>query len=183
MMSDPTTIKIDFDSTAQRMTGVTVHGSVTFDVPIISQIAPNLWQGGCEDGQILPDFIKHLVSLYPWESYRVRHELDSVLRVRMYDSQDQTFEQIEELARWVNLCRKTGPVLVHCQAGLNRSSLVTARALMLEGKSANDAIATVRANRSPACLCNRTFEDYLRTCDHDQRTEQRWSGESTSAPA
>ena len=72
-MSDPTTIKIDFDPTSQWMTGVTVYGSATFDVPIISQIAPNLWQGGCEDGQILPDFIKHLVSLYPWESYWVRH--------------------------------------------------------------------------------------------------------------
>ena len=108
------------------------------------------------------------MSLYPWESYRVRHELDSVLLVRMFDSVDQTFEQIEELARWVNLCRSTGPVLVHCQAGLNRSSLVAARALMLEGMSAEDAITTLRAKRSPACLCNRAFEDYLHRCDRDQ---------------
>jgi protein-tyrosine phosphatase len=167
-MSDPTAINLDFDPTVQRMKGVTVHGSAAFDVPFISQIAPNLWQGGCEDGQILPDFIKHLVSLYPWESYRVRHELDSALLVRMYDSEDQTFEQIEQLARWVNLCRRTGPVLVHCQAGLNRSSLVAARALMLEGTSADDAITTVRAKRSPACLCNRAFEDYLRHANRDQ---------------
>ena len=170
-MSDPTSFKIDFDPTVQRMKGVTVHGSAAFDVPIISQIAPNLWQGGCEDGQVLPGFIKHLVSLYPWERYRARHELDSVLLVRMYDSVDQTFEQIEELARWVNLCRRTGPVLVHCQAGLNRSSLVAARALMLEGRSAEDAITTLRAKRSPACLCNRAFEDYLHTCDRDQPAE------------
>ena len=170
-MSDPTSFKIDFDPTVPRMKGVTVHGSAAFDVPFISQIAPNLWQGGCEDGQVLPDFIKHLVSLYPWESYHVRHTLDSVLLVRMYDSVDQTFEQIEELARWVNLCRRTGPVLVHCQAGLNRSSLVAARALMLEGKSAEDAITTLRAKRSPACLCNRAFEDYLRTCDRDQAAQ------------
>ena len=153
-MTDPTAIKIDFNPTVQRIKGVTLHGSAAFDVPLISEIAPNLWQGGCEDGLILPDFIKHLVSLYPWESYTVRHELDSALLVRMYDSADQTFEQIEQLARWVNLCRTTGPVLVHCQAGLNRSSLVAARALILEGMSADDAIMTVRTKRSPACLCN-----------------------------
>ena len=104
-MTDPTAFKIDFNPTVQRMKGVTLHGSAAFDVPLISEIAPNLWQGGCEDGLILPDFIRHLVSLYPWESYTVRHQLDSALLVRMYDSDDQTFEQIEELARWVNLCR------------------------------------------------------------------------------
>ena len=166
-MIDPTAIKIDFNPTVHRLTGVTRHGSAAFDVPLISEIAPNLWQGGCEDGQILPDFIKHLVSLYPWESYDARHELDSALLVRMYDSDDQTFEQIEELARWVNLCRTTGPVLVHCQAGLNRSSLVAARALILDGMSAHDAITVVREKRSPACLCNRAFKDYLRTCGCD----------------
>ena len=167
-MTDPTAIEIDFNPTVQRMKGVTLHGSAAFDVPLISEIAPNLWQGGCEDGLILPDFIKHLVSLYPWESYIVRHVLDSALLVRMYDSADQTFEQIEELARWVNLCRTTGPVLVHCQAGLNRSSLVAARALILEGMSADDAIMTIREKRSPACLCNPAFEAYLRTSECDQ---------------
>ena len=170
-MTDPTAFKIDFNPTAERMKGVTFHGSAAFDAPLISEIAPNLWQGGCEDGVILPDFIRHLVSLYPWESYSVRHELDSALLVRMYDSDDQTFEQIEELARWVNLCRTTGPVLVHCQAGLNRSSLIAARALMFEGMSADDAIRTVREKRSPMCLCNRAFEDYLRKCDRDQPAE------------
>lgn len=137
-MDDPTAISIDFDPTVQRMKGVTVHGAMAFDVPYISEIAPNLWQGGCQQGLLLPRTIQHLVSLYPWEGYRVAHELDSVLVVRMYDSEDQTFEQIEEIARWVNLCRTTGPVLVHCQAGLNRSSLVAARALMLDGMTAED---------------------------------------------
>jgi protein-tyrosine phosphatase len=172
-MSDPTAFNIKFDPTIQRMKGTTVHGRIAFDVPFISEIAHNLWQGGCEDGLILPDFIQHVVSLYPWESYKIRHDLDSVLLVRMYDSEDQTFEQIDELARWVNLCRTTGPVLVHCQAGLNRSGLVAARALMLDGMSADDAIRIVREKRSPACLCNRAFEDYLRTCGGDAPVKSR----------
>ena len=78
-MSDPTALEIDFDPTVQRMRGITVHGHMPFDVPLISEIDHNLWQGGCEQGLILPRFIKHLVSLYPWERFTVRHELDSVL--------------------------------------------------------------------------------------------------------
>lgn len=161
-MSDPTAIEISFDPTVQRMKGITAHGGLAFDVPFISEIGFNLWQGGCRDGLVLPKFIKHLVSLYPWEQYEIKHPLDSILIVRMYDSEDQSFDQVEELARWVNVCRATGPVLVHCQAGLNRSSLVAARALMLGGITADDAIRRVREKRSTACLCNRAFEAYLR---------------------
>jgi hypothetical protein len=38
---------------------------------------------------------------------------------------------------------------------------------MLGGKTADDAIRTVREKRSPACLCNRAFEEYLRGLDAD----------------
>jgi protein-tyrosine phosphatase len=161
-MSDPTAIKIDFDPTVQRMAGVTVHGGIPFNVPFISEIDGNLWQGGCRDGLLLPKFIMHLVSLYPWEQYEVQHAPDSIMVVRRYDSEDQALEQVEAIAQWVNVCRATGPVLVHCQAGLNLSSLVAARALMLAGSTPDDAIRTLREKRSPACLCNRAFEEYLK---------------------
>lgn len=165
---DPTRIDIAVDPTCQRMVGVTAHGLHEFDVPFVSEIADNLWLGGCEDGLVLPDFIDHVVSLYPWESYEVRHPLRSRTEVRMLDSVDQGFEQVDDLAAWVNECRATGPVLVHCQAGLNRSSLVAARALMLAGSTADDAIATIRKRRSPACLCNPSFERWLRALDDDR---------------
>ena len=144
------------------MSGVAVHGNTRFDVPYISEIAPNLWQGGCEDGLILPDFISHIVSLYPWEQYRILHDMRSRVEVQMYDSTDQGFAQVDALAQWVNVCRQTGPVLVHCQAGLNRSSLVAARALILEGSTPDDAIGMIRRKRSAACLCNPAFEAWLR---------------------
>jgi len=165
MSGDPTGIKIEFDPTIQRMSGVAVHGNTPFDVPFISELDDNLWQGGCQNGLGLPLFIKHVVSLYPWERYRIHHELDSFMEVRMYDSEDQAFEQVEQIAQWINVCRETGPVLVHCQAGLNRSSLVATRALMLSGKTADAAIKQVREARSPACLCNPSFETYLRSLD------------------
>lgn len=130
---DPTRIDIDFDPKQQMMSGIAYHGNTPFTVPFMTEVADNLWQGGCRDGLVLPTEIKHIVSLYKWEEYTVHHELDSSLTVTMYDSVKQGFDQMDAIADWVNQCRKTGPVLVHCQAGLNRSSLVVARALIKDG--------------------------------------------------
>ena len=64
-----------------------------FNVPLISEIDHNLWQGGCEQGLILPRLVKHLVSLYSWERFTVRRELNSVLVARMYDSENQARDE------------------------------------------------------------------------------------------
>ncbi len=145
------------------MVGIARHGNTPFDVPFISQIDGNLWQGGCEDGLVLPTFIKHLISLYPWEAYTVGHQLSSALEVRMYDSEDQAFDQVDAIAAWVKSCMADGPVLLHCQAGLNRSSLVAGRVLMMNGMEGWQAIKLLRERRSPACLCNPSFERWLRS--------------------
>lgn len=158
---DPTRIDIDVDPTAQRLSGIAAHGMMDFDVPYVSQLEGNLWQGGCENGLILPTFFKHVVSLYPWEAYTVTHTLDSFVKVRMYDHESQGFDQVDALAAWVNVCRRSGPILVHCQAGLNRSSLIAGRALILDGMAPADAVALIRDKRSPACLCNPAFEQWL----------------------
>ena len=53
-----------------------------------------------------------------------------------------TIPQIEAVAEWVHQQWKTGDrVLIRCQAGLNRSSLATALALMTDGLSADEAIS------------------------------------------
>jgi protein-tyrosine phosphatase len=158
---DPTWIPLAVDPTQQRMVGVAAHGNTPFDVPFVSQIDGNLWQGGCQNGLVLPPTIEHLISLYPWEQYTVTHELKSVLTVRMYDSTDQGMAQVDAIAAWVNAAAEDGPTLVHCQAGLNRSSLVVARALMQRGLPSGDAISLIRERRSPACLCNPAFEAHL----------------------
>lgn len=162
--NDPTRIEITTDPTKKRMVGVAYHGNTPFDVPYISEIAPNLWQGGCEDGLVLPDNIDKVLSLYPWERYTIKRKDVERVEIRMYDSTDQSFKQVFELARMVNDWRADGHnVLIHCQAGLNRSSLVTAVTLLESGeaKTGVDAIKIVRENRSPACLCNPSFEEYL----------------------
>ncbi len=104
---DPTAIDIALDPMRQHLIGITAHKQLPFDVPVISEISRNLWQGGCREGLVLPDFVKHLVSLYPWEQYDIRHTVDSEMYVRMYDSAEQGFEQVDALAAWVNVCRET----------------------------------------------------------------------------
>lgn len=157
---DPTAIDISTDPLERRLRGTTAHGWIDFDVPFMTEIGPNLWQGGCETGLKLPGNIKHLVSLYPWERYKTHEHLSSELYVTMYDSEGQKTDQVDNIAGWVNQCRKTGAVLVHCQAGLNRSSLVSARAMYLADdlSTGRDIVAHLREVRSPAVLCNPAFE-------------------------
>lgn len=167
MNVDPTGIRLNLDPTKERMKGIAHHGHTPFDVPYISQIATNLWQGGCADGLVLPDLIEHVVSLYPWEAYTLTKMPKTFLEVQMFDSLDQATDQVKELAGWVNNRRKEGPVLVHCQAGLNRSSLIAGYALVLEGMSGKEAVKTLREKRSPACLCNPAFEQFLTKQESD----------------
>lgn len=160
---DPTAIPIQFDPTLQRMIGRAYHGNTYFDVPFISEILPGLWQGGCEQGLILPAHIDYVVSLYPWEKYTIRHDAERH-EVTMYDSVDMEHpDLLNEVADRVNAYRKAGTVLVHCQAGLNRSSLIAGLALIRNGdvKDGKEAIELLRSKRSPACLCNPAFHDYL----------------------
>lgn len=165
--ADPTAIPLQLDPTVQRMSGVAVHGNTPFDVPYVSWITPSLMQGGCADGLLLPDNVMHVVSLYPWERYTVRHELMSETRVRLYDDlAGPDRAQMVALANWINVCRQTGVTLVHCQAGLNRSGLLASLALMLDdGLTADQAIGLVRSSRSSAVLCNPVFERWLRDFD------------------
>ncbi len=52
-------------------------------------------------------------------------------------------------------------VLIRCQAGWNRSGLITALVLLLHGYNAGDAIALIREKRSKNALCNRHFEQWI----------------------
>jgi hypothetical protein len=153
-------LKADF--TSHHIEGIAREGNKPFSVPLITQVDESLWQGGCIHGVSLGGKFKHVISLYPWEQYIAGGELDSVMMVRLFDSCDMPpTRKLYAIARWINVCRKEGLTLVHCQAGLNRSALVTALALKLSGMKMKDAIALLRAQRSPAVLCNQAFENWL----------------------
>lgn len=131
-------------------------------MPIVSEIAPGIWQGGCpQNGLPLPERFKHVVNLFGVFEYRQHHVSETSVIVDMADDDRQDMGIVEPIARLVARLSQRGEVLVNCQAGLNRSGVVVARALMLRGMGAEEAIATVRERRHPRAIYNSRFTGWL----------------------
>lgn len=148
------------DLKSHHIEGIARMGNKPFSVPLMSEIIPNLWQGGCPVGSAPKEF-QFIINLYPWGKYEV-HPHQVVTVAALFDSEDvPDGTLLTILASHVNACRLVGMTLVHCQAGLNRSALVSALALILSGYAPNEAIALLRRKRCDAVLCNESFERYL----------------------
>lgn len=155
--------RLQADLQTHHIEGIANASGREFSCPLISSIDDMFWQGGCVDGVDLQGYFKHIISLYPWERYKPGCELDSFVEVRLFDGPkvpDET--QLWALAKYINFCRSKGRTLVHCQAGLNRSGLLSALALILSGTYPPDAIKKLRAARgTDQVLCNKTFAKWL----------------------
>src|SRR3954452_10984146 len=147
------------------------------DVPSwrASEILPGLFQGGTHDAAVVQvaqagaGFGERrpydaVVTLYawaqpvPWEVEELRYGFGDC-DIALADT-----ERILRAARWAWRRWVAGDrVLIRCQAGLNRSGLVTALVLMLEGYDAESAIALIRERRSSWALCNDQFVVWLRS--------------------
>ena len=143
--------------------------------PLYSEVAPNLFMGGTDDLATIdqPQKLNHfevnnefdcVVTLYAWaapanwgvEERRFGFPDASII--------DEYIPTIVELAQWAHSKWSAGKrVNIRCQAGLNRSGLVTALILMISGLSADQAIDTLRAKRSSYALCNGEYEHWLLT--------------------
>lgn len=152
------------DLSSHRIEGIAIMGDTPFSVPLISYVGQfkqgTLHQGGAKNG-LEVDF-DVIVSLYPREKYVFQGH--AKLEVVMYDATGSVPDRLlDTVTDFIADELEAGSrVLVHCQAGLNRSSLVIAHYLMRhEGLSAEEAITLVR-KRSEACLCNPDFEAWLR---------------------
>lgn len=144
-----------------------------------TEVLPGLWQGGTDDFDTIADprSLYHgkaqitlaefdaVVTLYAW-ARPVDWEVEE-LRWGFYDSQElPEWEKLAETVNWAHRRWEAGDrVLIRCQAGLNRSGLITALVLMRSGWSADSAIALLREMRSPWALCNRDFERAVRELD------------------
>ena len=139
------------------------------------QILPGLFQGGTENDQVVGDRV-------PSDHYRGEHPFDLI--VTLYaDAQpapwgveeirfgfpdahltESAIERVMRIATAAHERWQAGDrILVRCQAGVNRSGLVTALVLMHDGMSAGEAIDLIRQQRSPRALSNSHFERFLRT--------------------
>lgn len=131
------------------------------ELTLFSFIGENMWMGGCPQKE-LPPMTRFVVSLFPWQPYQVPQGI-TVLNAWLEDTHEvPEVAELVAIARFISAARRIGTVLVHCQAGLNRSGLVLALAMMVDGASANFAISHLRERRNDWVLCNTTFEQWLR---------------------
>ncbi len=151
---------------------------------LYSEILPRLWQGGTHDFDTL-EFPKE----YPiWNSekqfdsvvtlYAIAHPVGWGIAERRYGFPDSTLldkdiPEIHTVADWAYEQWKSGKkVLIRCQAGWNRSGLVTALVLIKDGMSPSEAIALIRSKRSPYALCNQHFVEYLKNSSQSLATSK-----------
>ena len=141
-----------------------------------SEILPGLWMGGTGDDSVLTSFqvqpeitnlhFDTVVTLYasalPVDWY--------VKELRLgffdHDKVDIDAHDLDQVVQSAHADWQAGKrVLIRCQAGWNRSGLVTALVLMREGYRSFEAIELIRQMRSGNALCNRSFEQFLRDKD------------------
>lgn len=129
-----------------------------------NEVIPGLWQGGIlqyADGFPHRGAVMTLCTNAPNAPIYMREEILS------FNDGDEVPGivniAVEKVLEW----RKAGiPVLVRCQAGLNRSGLVVALTMVAEGWQPVDAIVHIRRHRSPFALCNKVFERHVRNSGH-----------------
>lgn len=139
-----------------------------------SEILPGLWMGGTADrdelaasypsAHIKPAHFDTVVTLYghakPVDWY-VKE-----LRLAFYDHSEVDIDH-HDLRQVVSSAHRDWQqgkrVLVRCQAGWNRSGLIMALILIMDGLKPDQAIDLIRNRRSSRALCNRSFENWILT--------------------
>ena len=140
---------------------------------LYSEIAPNLFMGGTADEDVIHQAVAYnkartdlpfdaIITMYAWANpadWKVQE-----FRYGIYDSDisqidlDRLKQAVEfGYKRWLSGDR----VLVRCQAGLNRSGLVTALIMMSTGLDAETAIEQIRKNRAEIALFNTHYVEWL----------------------
>ena len=144
-----------------------------YPISLYSEIAPNLFMGGTADEDVIHQAAPYnkartdlpfdaIITMYAWANpadWKVQE-----FRYGIYDSDisqidlDRLKQAVEfGYNRWLSGDR----VLVRCQAGLNRSGLVTALIMMSTGLDAETAIEQIRKNRAEIALFNTHYVEWL----------------------
>lgn len=144
-----------------------------------SEILPGLWVGGTGSNDEMfsmrsidaePEITKKqfdtVITLYAWA--RPVDWFVKEIRFGIYDHDMSDFE-VAALQDLVSIAHKDwrngDKVLIRCQAGINRSSLVAALVLIRDGMDAQSAIGLLRTERASAALRNSEFEKWLLAID------------------
>ena len=158
------------------------------DEALHSEILPNLWLGGTADEDVITYNLRTpRITQADWDTvvtmYAAANPADwhvREIRYGVWDSAMTDFdhEDLFDIVRLAHVDWKRGKrVLIRCQAGWNRSSLIMALVLIRDGWPAADAIRLMRAQRSPYVLCNRDFENWLMSVEAEHWQGEYYSGE------
>ena len=144
-----------------------------------SEIQSGLWVGGTGSSDEIfsrrpidadPEITKRnfdtVITMYAWA--RPVDWFVKEIRFGIYDHDMSDFEQraLHDLVKIAHTDWRAGDrVLIRCQAGINRSSLVAALVLIRDGMDAQSAIELLRNKRAGGVLRNSFFEDWLLTID------------------
>jgi hypothetical protein len=137
------------------------------------EILPGLFMGGTHDDRTVADPMPlgnlggrreydAVVTLYAW-AQPVDWEVEE-LRYGFGDGalHGEDLTRVLRAAAWAHERWHAGDrVMIRCQAGLNRSGLVTALVLVMDGWDPAEAILHIRAQRSPHALFNNHFVRWL----------------------
>lgn len=143
---------------------------------LYSEILPGLWQGGTHPHEeydvgvpsndarpIGVDEFDVVGTFYQYAQPVKWHVMEHRYPFFDGDMKDINLGYLMQIALHMYTEWKAGKrVLSRCQAGWNRSGLVTALVLMMDGYSAEAAIDLIRRRRSEDALCNDTFERFIR---------------------
>jgi predicted protein tyrosine phosphatase len=160
-----------------------------YPVEIWNEVAPGFYQGGSDDSDTMGAYLREAPSRYEINRMFGQISIGQVTKkhfdtvVTLYSAANAVSHNVKELrfafhdgdmsdldperdlffmVREAHSDWKAGKkVLIRCQAGINRSGLVTALVLIREGHSPADAVRLIRDNRCEAALSNSRFEEYL----------------------
>ncbi len=141
--------------------------------PLFSEILPNLFMGGTDDGDVIhiPARIYNRKNGLPFDAIVTMYEFArpafggvQEFRYAVPDASiaELDLERLRDAVEFAHARWKAGDrVLIRCQAGLNRSGLVTALVLIKEGHDPKAAIDLLRTKRDRDALCNADFAEWL----------------------
>lgn len=121
---------------------------------------------GMPDATVTKEHFDTVVTLYAWAKPADWFVKELRLGILDGDLSDFDWHEMRNLVLTAHSDWKAGKrVLIRCQAGINRSSLVMALVLIREGFSAKKAIELMRQKRGQAVLANRHFVEWLTDLD------------------
>jgi len=151
--------------------------------PLWSEVLNGLWQGGTDDLDVDRQLKVPMITTKSFDTvitmYADANPVDWFVKEFRYGVWDSDINKMDttelfDIVRLAHADWKRGKrVLIRCQAGWNRSGLITALVLIREGMGAREAIDLIREKRSEWALCNKSFEKFL--IEQDPKV---WQGDS-----